>query len=103
MSSDFERAQILLAVVATQPIDGVSRPALIQSAESIQSDHERNRSPCGSRQIRATLAHVCLLALPKRPNPANPADYAPSRQRKPKKAAVPAEPERQARGVAGRK
>ena len=43
MKSDYDRAETLLSVVSTQPIDSTSREAFIAAAESIRSSHDQNR------------------------------------------------------------
>ena len=43
MSSDFERAQVLLTMVGVQSLDATARSAFIAAAESIGSTFEQNR------------------------------------------------------------
>jgi hypothetical protein len=43
MSSDYDRAEILLAFVNAGAIDSATRPAFVSAAESIRSSHDQNR------------------------------------------------------------
>jgi hypothetical protein len=41
MTSDYDRAEVLLAFVST--VDAASRPAFVSAAERIKSSHDQNR------------------------------------------------------------
>jgi hypothetical protein len=43
MKSDYERAEILLAFLNGNAVDGTVRQAFVNAAERIQSQHEQNR------------------------------------------------------------
>jgi hypothetical protein len=43
IGSDFEQAELLLAMARRQRLDSRVRDAMLAVAESIQSDHERGR------------------------------------------------------------
>ena len=43
MSSDFERANVLLAVVGAQKLDDTSREAFLKTADTLKSPMEQNR------------------------------------------------------------
>jgi hypothetical protein len=43
MSSDYDRAEILLAFVSAQGIDSASRPAFVSAAERLKSSYDQNR------------------------------------------------------------
>jgi hypothetical protein len=43
MSSDYDRAETLLAFVGSQPLDASARAAFVAAAEKIRSSHDQNR------------------------------------------------------------
>jgi hypothetical protein len=43
MTSDYERAEILLRLVHRQPLDSASREAVIDVVNGMSSDHEQGR------------------------------------------------------------
>ena len=43
MSSDYDRAEVLLAFVGAQAIDSANRQAFVSAAERIRSSHDQNR------------------------------------------------------------
>jgi hypothetical protein len=43
MHSDYDRAETLLALAVSQPIDPSLRSAFVDAAESIRSSHDQNR------------------------------------------------------------
>jgi len=43
MSSDYDRAEILLAFVSAQGIDSASRPAFVSAAGQLKSSYDQNR------------------------------------------------------------
>jgi hypothetical protein len=43
MSSDYDRAEVLLAFVSGQGVDAGSRQAFVSAAERIRSAHDQNR------------------------------------------------------------
>jgi hypothetical protein len=43
MSSDYDRAETLLAFIGTQPLDPSARQAFVAAAEKIHSSHDQNR------------------------------------------------------------
>ena len=43
MSSDYDRAEVLLAFVGAQGVDSASRPAFVSAAERIKSSYDQNR------------------------------------------------------------
>ena len=43
MSSDYDRAEVLLAFVGAQGIDSANRQAFVSAAERLKSSHDQNR------------------------------------------------------------
>jgi hypothetical protein len=43
VSSDYDRARILLAILKTQPVTGPNRTLFLEVADSISSAHEQNQ------------------------------------------------------------
>jgi hypothetical protein len=43
MGSDFEKARVLLQVIAVQPLEDGTKQALVDTAGQMGSDHERGR------------------------------------------------------------
>ena len=61
ISSDFERAQVLLAMIGAQPLDATARTAFIAAAESINSTFEQNRVLAALVKAERRLEPISLV------------------------------------------